>query len=303
MGKEHLWTLLGDLPAAPNLNGIKTAEFIHPEGYLLETWCFDLNGEERVPAYIAKPLNAKAPLPLVLVNHSHGGMYHLGKTELIEPSHYLQRPSYAKTITDMGGMAACIDMWGFGDRMRKESEMVKEMLWRGKVVWGMMLYDNIRFLDMLLKRSDVAKEKVAAVGMSMGAMQSWWLAALDDRVKIVVDLGGQVDAETLLKQGHLDKHGFYSYVPGFLKHTSTVAIQKEIIPRKRLCLVGTHDRNCPLEGVQLLDRKLQEAYAIAGVPGNWQTKYYGCGHQETAEMRYDWTTYLKTHLFERAVDK
>lgn len=296
MENDYLWTLLGDLPTNPSLNGTKVSEVIHSEGYLLETWCFDLNSEEQVSAFIAKPLNAKTPLPLVLVNHSHGSMHHVGKKEMIEPSDYLQKPSYAKVITDMGCMAACIDMWGFGDRMRKESEMVKEMLWRGKVVWGMMLYDNMRFLDVLLKRSDVAKEKVATIGMSMGAMQGWWLAALDPRVEIVVDLGGQVDAETLLKQGYLDKHGFYSYVPGLLKHTSTAAIQKRIVPRKRLCLVGTHDRNCPLEGVQLLDEILQEAYMNVGASENWETKYYGCGHQETAAMRHDWMTYLNTHF-------
>lgn len=296
MKRELLWSLLGDLPEQPSLERTKLSEVIHPDGYILETWSMDLNGEERVPAYIAKPLESSGPLPLVLVNHSHGGMYAMGKTEMISPSHYLQSPSYAKTITDMGCIAACIDMWGFGNRMRKESEMVKEMLWRGKVVWGMMLYDNMRFLDVLLERTDVNDEKVAAIGMSMGAMQSWWLAALDERVKYVVDMGGQVDAETLLKQGYLDKHGFYSYVPGLLKHFTTFDIQKMIAPRKRLCLVGSHDRNCPLEGVERLDSLLKEAYTEAGVPENWRTILYGCDHQEPAEMRYHWVQFLQKEL-------
>lgn len=296
MADDQLRQLLGDLPESPSLDAVKLAEVDHPDGYILETWSFDLNGEERVPAYIARPFHPTEPMPLVLVNHSHGGMYAMGKTEMIQPSHYLQSPSYAKTLTEMGCIAACIDMWGFGDRMRKESEMVKEMLWRGKVVWGMMLYDNMRFLDILLERPDVDRDRVAAIGMSMGAMQSWWLAALDERVKIVVDMGGQVDAETLLKQGYLDKHGFYSYIPGLLKHFTTFDIQKRIIPRKRLCLVGSHDRNCPLEGVEILDQALKDAYGAAGVPENWQTKLYGCDHQEPAEMRYDWVMYLKEHL-------
>ena len=228
-------------------------------------------------------------------------MYEVGKTEMIEPTHYLQTPSYAKTITDLGCIAACIDMWGFGDRQRKESEMVKAMLWRGKTVWGMMLYDNMRFLDLLLDRPDVDSERVATIGMSMGAMQAWWLGALDDRVKIIIDMGGQVDAETLLKQNYLDKHGYYSYVPGLLKYFTTFDIQKRIIPRKRLCLVGDHDGNCPLEGVEILDKSLTEAYAEAGVSENWKTIIYGCDHQETAEMRYHWIDYLKDNLLNKEV--
>lgn len=296
MEKDQLWSLLGDLPENPSLEAVQLAEVVHPDGYLLETWSMDLNGEERVPVYVAKPRKIKGPAPLVLVNHSHGGMYEMGKKELITPSHYLQSPSYAKTLTDQGYIAACIDMWGFGDRQRKETEMVKEMLWRGKVVWGMMLYDNMRCLDVLLEREDIDSERVAAVGMSMGAMQSWWLAAVDERVKLVVDMGGQVDAQTLLNQRYLDKHNFYYYVPGFLKYFTTFDIQKRIAPRKRLCLVGSHDGNCPLEGVKILDEALKAAYQEAGVPENWQTILFGCGHKETAEMRWHWTRFLEENL-------
>lgn len=296
MVKDQLWSLLGDLPLNPSMDAIKLSEVVH-DGYLLETWSLDLNGEERVPAYFAKPLKGKGPFPLVLVNHSHGGMYDRGKTEMIDPSHYLQSPSYAKTLTDMGYVAACIDMWSFGERSgRKESELVKGMLWKGQVVWGMMLFDNMRFLDILLEREDVDPKRVATIGMSMGAMQSWWLAALDQRIKVIVDIGGQVDAETLMKNGRLDKHGFYSYVPGFLKYFSTFDVQKRISPRKRLTLVGDYDGNCPLEGVQLLDEKLKKVYDEAGVPENWKTVISGCGHLENSEMRWHWTNFLAENL-------
>ena len=301
MQTDQLWTLLGDLPEKQPIQKTKLSERIHPDGYILETWILDINGEERVPAYIARPLEASGELPLVLVNHSHDRQYHIGKTEMIEPTHYLQAPSYAKTITDLGCIAASIDMWCFGDRQRKESHLVKSMLWRGKTVWGMMLYDNMRFLDVLLDRPDVDSERVASIGMSMGAMQSWWLAALDDRVKIVIDMGGQVDAETLLKQNDLDNHDFYMYVPGFLKYFTTFDVQKRIIPRKRLCLVGDHDEYCPLDGVEKLDKKLSDAYAEAGVPENWKIILYGCDHQETAEMRYHWVEYLKDNLLNKEV--
>ncbi len=219
----------------------------------------------------------------------------MGKTELIEPSHYLQSPSYAKTLTDMGYIAACIDMWGFGERSgRKESEMVKEMLWKGQVVWGMMLYDNMRFLDILLQREDIDSNRVGTMGMSMGAMQAWWLAALDQRIKLVVDMGGQVDAHTLMANRYLDKHAFYSYVPVLLKYFETVDIHERIIPRKRLTLNGAYDLNCPLAGVKKLAVKLTEAYSSAGVPNHFKSLLFGCGHKETAEMRWHWQQFFQS---------
>ncbi len=295
MEADQLWRLLGDLPQHPSLSAVKISEELHPDGYYLEKWSLDLNGEEMVPAYVARPISVNGRVPLVLVNHSHGGMYDMGKTELIEPSHYLQSPSYAKTLTDMGYIAACIDMWGFGERSgRKESEMVKEMLWKGQVVWGMMLYDNMRFLDILLQREDIDSNRVGTMGMSMGAMQAWWLAALDQRIKLVVDMGGQVDAHTLMANRYLDKHGFYSYVPGLLKYFETADIQERIIPRKRLTLNGAYDLNCPLAGVKKLAVKLTEAYSSAGVPNHFKSLLFGCGHKETAEMRWHWQQFFQS---------
>lgn len=91
------------------------------------------------------------------------------------------------------------------------------MLWNGQVMWGMMLYDNRRLLDYMCDREDVDASRVATIGMSMGGLMAWWLAALDERVKVTVDICGQVDAGTLIAKRGLDHHGFYSYVPGLLE--------------------------------------------------------------------------------------
>lgn len=297
MERSTLWKLLGDLPQRDPLKAQKVTEAVHPDGYFLETWMLDLNDEESVPAYIAKPLGKEGPFPLVLVNHSHGGRYEIGKQEFIEPSPYLQPKSYAKTLTELGYMAACIDMWGFGERAgRTESEIVKAMLWKGQVMWGMMLHDNLRFLDYLCERTDTDASRVATVGMSMGGLMAWWLAALDERIQVTVDIAGQVDAGTLLRYGRLDSHGYYSYVPGLLKHASTLEIQQLIAPRARMSVVGRHDRLCPFEGVVLLDEGLKQTYAEMGKPEHWQTVLSSCGHQESAHMRGEWIRFLQTHL-------
>ena len=42
------------------------------------------------------------------------------------------------------------------------------MLWKGQVLWGAMVYDNLRALDYLITRSDVDGERIGTMGLSMG---------------------------------------------------------------------------------------------------------------------------------------
>ncbi|MDP4097840.1 prolyl oligopeptidase family serine peptidase [Paenibacillus sp. P96] len=296
MEKDVLLQLLGDLPPETPIS----AEVLRQEeqdGYRLESVLLDLNGMEQVPASIAFPLSGEGPYPLVVFNHSHGGNYANGRNELIRSSPYLQQPSFASVLTGMGYAVCCIDMWGFNERGGKtESELVKEMLWHGRVMWGMMLYDNRRLLDYMCTRQEIDAARIATIGMSMGGLMAWWLGALDERIGVVIDICGQVDAHTLIAKRGLDHHGFYSYVPGLLKHFTTLDIQKRIIPRPRMSLTGRNDRLCPIEGVEHLAEGLSAAYHEAGKPEHWQSVITAGGHMETLEMRTAWQRFLASHL-------
>lgn len=296
MDSDTLKQLLGELPTHKPISVTLLKQEVR-DGYALESLVLDLNGIEKVPAYVATPLYKEGPYPLVIYNHSHGGNYTNGRNEFVQSSPYLQQPSFAKTITDLGYAACCIDMWGFNERGGKtESELVKEMLWQGQVMWGMMLYDNIRMLDYMCLREDIDNSRIATIGMSMGGLMAWWMAALDERIGVIVDICAQVDAHTLIAKRGLDHHGFYSYVPGLLKYFTTLEIQKRIVPRPRMSLVGRNDRLCPIEGVELLDKGLTEAYQAAGKPEHWQSMVGSGGHMETMEMRALWQPFLTKHL-------
>ena len=49
--------------------------------------------------------------------------------------------------------------------------------------------------------------------MSMGSTMAWWLAALDERVKVTVDICCLTDFQALIAQKDLSAHGIYYYVP------------------------------------------------------------------------------------------
>lgn len=294
--RETLYSLLGDLPPRDLKIQVQTITCEEKDGYLLETLLLDLNGMEPIPAYFVKPLGG-TKYPVILYNHAHGGDYKLGKDELLNGRASLQPIPYAKALTSRGYAALCIDTWCFGERRgRTENEIFKLMLWRGQVLWGMMVYDSLRAIDYLHTRADVDAERIGTLGLSMGSTMAWWLAALDTRVKVCVDLCCLTDYEALIERQALERHSIYYYVPALLKHFSTAQINALIAPRAHLSLNGEFDPLTPPNGLDRIDKHLKAVYTDAGHIENWQLFRSPTGHYETDLMRHEIMQFLETHL-------
>jgi pimeloyl-ACP methyl ester carboxylesterase len=266
-------------------------------GMVIERLRLDLNGEEPVPALFIRPANVPGPWPVVLFNHSHGGKYYLGKRELMEGNTYLARPPYAEELTRLGFCVLAVDHWLFGERSgREEIDLFKEMLWNGRVLWGMMVYDSLRAVDYALSRKDVLPKGLVTLGMSMGSTMAWWLAALDPRVEACVDICCLTDFQALVEHRGLRGHGIFYYVPGLLKHFSTSDINRLIVPRRHLSLAGVKDPLTPADGLDRVDLNLRAAYQDAGAPDAWRLVRSEGGHDETPEMRREIVSFLERFL-------
>lgn len=284
--RQQLYGLLGDLPPRDRPLAARVVAQERRQEYVVERLLLDLNGIEDVPAVFVCPLpddgHPVTRYPAVLYNHAHGQNYELGKEELLVGRAALQPPPYAVRLARRGCCALCIDHWAFGERRgRSEAEIFRAMLWQGQVLWGMMIYDSLRALDYLLARPDVDPGRVATLGISMGSTLAWWLAALDTRLKVCVDLCCMTDFAALAARGGLEGHGLYYYVPGLLKHFDTAAINALIAPRPHLSLNGNYDPLTPPEGLDRIDSALQRVYGAAGVPAAWRMVRSDTGHFET----------------------
>lgn len=286
--RESLYRLLGDLPRRDRNVSAQLLSHETIDGMACEHLRLGLNGLEPVPALFVKPAGAAGPMPAILFNHSHGGNYEIGKRELLEGREYMARPSYAADLTRHGWAVLCIDHWTFGERRgRTESSMFKQMLWEGRVLWGMMVYDSLKAVDYLLTRGDVDSGRIGTLGMSMGSTMAWWLAALDERIRVCVDLCCLTDFASLIETNQLDAHGVYYYVPSLLKHFTTAQINELIAPRPHLALAGLHDVLTPPAGLDRVDAALRIAYARHDAPEAWRLSRHDVGHQETQAMRQE----------------
>lgn len=295
--RELLYSLLGDLPDRDRPISVETVRVEERPHYVLETLHLDLNGIEAVPAYFARPKGLAGPAPAVVFNHSHGGKYDLGKREFVEETPALQSPPYAEQLARLGYCGLAIDHWNFGERRgRSESELFKELLWHGKVLWGLMVYDSLRAVDYVVSRPEVDAARLATLGLSMGSTMAWWLAALDERIRVCVDICCLTDFHSLIETRGLDGHGIYYYVPGLLKHMTTSDINALIAPRAHLALAGNYDRLTPPQGLDRVDADLKDVYAKMGVPERWQLLRYDTGHFETAHGRAAVVAFLQRWL-------
>ncbi len=285
--RELLWSLLGDLPDRNRPISAETVLVEEREQYVLEKLVLDLNGIEPVPAFFVKPKGSSPePRPTILYNHWHAGQYDLGKRELLEGNKGLQDPPYAVELTRRGYCALAIDDWAFGERRgRTESEIFKHMLWHGRVMWGMMAYDSVRAVDYLVSRPDVDAARLGTMGISMGSTMAWWVAALDERIKVCVDICCLTDFHTLIEVQGLGGHGIFYFVPKLLQHFTTARINALIAPRPHLALAGNYDRLTPPAGLDRVDAELREVYGALGAAEAWKLLRYDTGHFETAHGR------------------
>ena len=249
------------------------------------------------------PDRRQTPAPGLLFIHWHGGMYDLGKEQLLRGA--AAQPAYAPVCAEKGLVTLAIDSWCFGERKHEadgrtgEEDAFKLMLWRGQVLWGMMMFDELRALSYLAARPEVDPHRLGAFGMSMGSTKAWWLAAFDPRVRLCLDVCCLTDYQELIKSRNLKGHGIYYYVPSLLKHFDTAQINELIVPRPRLSVNGRLDPLTPPAGVERIREHLMPLYAKYGNAKDCRIELFDCAHVELPEMRALILEWLSTYLVVR----
>jgi dienelactone hydrolase len=302
--RKTLVRLLGDLPPRPDPAKVRVVSKEDRGDFILERIEFHNGADAIVPGYVMTPKSSATPRrPCILLLHEHGG----SKDSVCLN---LEARDHAGTqLVKKGYIVAAIDGYFHGDRIGKgpagviENKQAQEMsfskinLWLGRTLWGMQVRDEQCLLDYLLTRPDVDRDKIGASGMSMGSTRSWWLAALDERVKAIVGVVCFTRLTELIEHGYMRAHGIYYFVPGMLQHFDTEAIHALVAPRPHLELSGDQDPGAPVDGVETLEGKLAQIYRLYGKPDNFRSVVWkNTGHEYLPEMRERMIAWFERHL-------
>ena len=307
--RKKLWHLFGDLPPLftprPTIHKKQARD-----GYTLERFTFDNGVGDTVYGYLLIPSGHKGRGPAILYNHYHGGKYKQGKEEVLTKAFSQLDFATGEELARKGYVVQCIDAYAFGERRfqgpagkkeeggRTESSLFKTFLWEGRTLWGMMVRDDILALNYLASRPEVDAERIAAMGMSMGSTRTWWITALDERIKVAVSVACLTRYQNLIAHGSVRAHGIYYYVPGMLKEGIDIeSVVGLIAPRPHLTLTGDKDEGSPADGVRIINAFQEHLYKCYGKEDSFRgILYTGVGHTYTPRMWEETLRWLEKHL-------
>jgi len=293
--RVQLKQLLGELPPRPRNPHVETLSREDRGDFILEKFRFDNEAGSVVPGYLLIPKGVSKRAPAILYCHWHGGEYEIGKEEIFQSRHTPEPPGPA--LAKRGFVVLAIDACCFGERNGRgpggpgevgnngELTASKFNLWAGRTLWGMMLRDDLIALDYLASRAEVDSARIGVTGMSMGATRSWWLMALDERIKTGVAVACLTRYQNLIDHESLKAHGIYYFVPGLLRHCDTEAVVALIAPRAALFMNGDEDAGSPADGIHAIESAVRPVYQLYGRSNDFQsTVYPKQGHVYTPEM-------------------
>ena len=302
--RETVMKLLGEMPPRPDPAKVKVVSTEDKGTYVLERFEFYNGVDTVVPGILLIPKKRSGPVPAIVGLHGRGS----SKESVCTDLENIQ--CVGPMLAEKGYVVAAIDAYlngervgrGPGGKLDKDStaqewSLFKLDVWLGRTLWGMMLRDEQCLIDYLATRPEVNKEQIAATGISMGCTRSYWLAAIDERVKAIVGVACFTRYAELIAHGNLRKHGIYYFVPNMLTHFDTEAIDALVAPRPMLMLSGDQDGGAPTDGIEILERKLGALYRLYGKPDQFRSVIYaGTGHEYLPEMKAEMLAWFAKYL-------
>lgn len=303
--RSRLIELLGHLPPRPAAPAVEILSTQDRGDSVLERFAFDNGAGARVPGYYLRP-QGTGPFPAILHCHWHGGEYEIGKESLFQARHSPAPPG--PTLVKLGYAVLGIDAYCFGERNghgpgSRETSHAGEMtaakheLWHGRTLWGMMLRDDLIALDHLASRPEVDATRLGVTGVSMGATRSWWLMALDERLRAGVAVACLTRYQNLIAREALKAHGIYYYVPGMLRHFDTEAVVALAAPRALLCLNGDRDEGSPVDGIGEIETRARPVWGLYEKDAHFRSEIFrDTGHEYTPAMWDGMLAWFERHL-------
>ena len=219
-------------------------------------------------AYMLIPKNITYPAPLILAMHQHGDNYDYAKDEVVgnkgDPDLF-----YGKELAERGYLVFAPDAPLFGDRVLKlngenspqtlESYGEESLILLGHSLLGETLREDISILNLISSLKNIDQNKIGCIGHSFGGVRCMYLAALDDRIKVVV-LSNSV-ANLRKKYTEAPVHTWFNILPNVAKYTETNGILTLIAPRPLIIIYTEKDPIFPVDEAEGQIKPIKELYS------------------------------------------
>ncbi|HBH83438.1 MAG: hypothetical protein A2X05_15295 [Bacteroidetes bacterium GWE2_41_25] len=246
---------LTDMPLKGNRSplNVKVTGTIRENGYHIEKLYYESLPGLYVRANLYIPDNIKEPIPAILYVCGHS------------PTQKVHYQAHPRKFAQLGFVCLIIETIQFGE-VRGEHWGCYAKGWfnwysRGYNPAGVELWNAIRGLDLLSSRSEVDSEKLGVTGISGGGSQSWYIAAIDPRIKAVAPVCGASTLKAQITSRTIDGHcdcmmPINTYSQDFMDIGALIA------PRPLLICQADRDGLNTIESVRDLHNDIGKIYKL-----------------------------------------
>ncbi len=283
--RKQLFEMVGldPLPEKTDLKPVVTGKVEHDE-FTVEKIHYQSRPGLYVTGnlYIPKGLEKPAPTILYVCGHAVGtknGIRYGNKAPYQHHGAWFAQHGYVCFIIDTVH--------------RGEIEGIHHGTYRYKMWWwnsrgytpaGTEAWNCIRALDYLQTRKEVDKDRIGVTGRSGGGAYSWWLAALDDRIKAAVPVAGITDLQNHVVDGCVEGHCDCMYIVNTYRWDYAL-VAALVAPRPLLISNSDKDSIFPLDGVIRLHEKVRNIYKLYNAEKNLGLHITEGPHKDTQELR------------------
>jgi dienelactone hydrolase len=232
--------------------------------------------------YIPKGLEKPAPTILYVCGHA------IAKKDNISYGNKTSYQHHAAWFARHGYVCFTIDTLHRGEIEAIHHGTYRYKMWwwnsRGYTSAGVEAWNCIRALDYLETREESDPNRIGVTGRSGGGAYSWWISALDDRIKVAVPVAGITDLQNHVVDGCVEGHCDCMYIVNTYRWDYPL-VAALMAPRPLLISNSDKDSIFPLDGVVRLHQKVRKIYELYDAEKNLGLHITEGPHKDTQELR------------------
>jgi dienelactone hydrolase len=294
--RHQLFEMLGldPLPERTDLKATTTGTLDHPE-FTVEKLHFQSRPGLYVTGNLFVPKQRKAPAPAIFYVCGHARVAKDG-VPFGAKAHYQHHGAW---FARNGYVCLVIDTLQLGEIEGIHHGTYDRNRWwwlsRGYTPAGVEAWNCIRALDYLETRPEVDRSRIGVTGRSGGGAYSWWISALDDRIRAAVPVAGITDLQNYVVDGAVEGHCDCMFLVNTYRwdYPQVAALN---YPRPLLISNTDRDPIFPLDGVYRTYSKVRGLYELEKLGGKVALNITAGGHNDTQELQVHAMRWFDQHL-------
>ncbi|OUT62072.1 MAG: hypothetical protein CBB71_02705 [Rhodopirellula sp. TMED11] len=283
--QQQLMSMLGldPLPKKTDLSAVVTGTETH-DGVIAEKLYFQSSPGLYVTANLYRPVNQTKPLPAILYVCGHGRVKQDG-VSLGNKTYYHHHGAW---FARNGYVCLTIDTIQLGEieGLHHGTHHLGMWWWnsRGYTPAGVEAWNCIRALDYLESREEVDADRIGVTGRSGGGAYSWWIAAIDQRIKVAVPVAGITSMQNHVADHCVEGHCDCMFMLNTQRWDFPM-VAALVAPRPLLIANSDKDRIFPLDGVVDVYQQTKQIYDLYDAGNQLGLHLTEGPHKDTQELR------------------